>query len=359
MSDHRAEYERILSALSASDSALVEALDARAKAVLALKALKAADPSRRYDLPRMDEVLERGASQARAMPAELTAPVLREVASVAQAMLAPQRILFHGLEGGLSHEASRRLFGAAAELVPVETAQGVLDELVRGRGTHGVLVFETSTDGAVTATIQGLVDSDEVRIVGEVTTPVRYDLFSKTGNGADVEKCYGASHVIASCERYLRTHYPRAVLMDVPSTAMGAQFTEQDHGAAVVGPSFLGEQHELQAIQTRVQDERDAQIRFAVVGTREPARTGRDRTIVALAVQDEPGALYASLQPFADRNVNLTRLESRPSRGTPWKYVFFVELDGHITDRPVMTAVEQLRARTRFVRVLGSYPRPE
>ena len=132
----------------------------------------------------------------------------------------------------------------------------------------------------------------------------------------------------------------------------------EDHGAAVVGTAMLRELHGLIIARERVEDAAGRETRYAVVGSELPSRTGRDRTVIAMAVGDAPGALYDSLKPFADRDINLTRLESRPTQGAAWRYLFFVEMDGHVTDRPLLTAMDELRNVSRHVKVLGSYPRP-
>ena len=197
-----------------------------------------------------------------------------------------------------------------------------------------------------------------MRIGGELTLPSSYQLLSATGNAGDVDKVYGAPAALSACERFLRSRFPRATVLDVHSGEAAAQFAAADHGAAAIGTAILAELHELRAVQTRIEDAAGVETRYAVLGKELPSRTGRDRTVLAMAVHDDPGALYASLEPFASRNINLTRLESRPAHGAAWRYLFFVELDGHVTDRPVLTAVEELRTISRHVKVLGSYPRP-
>jgi chorismate mutase/prephenate dehydratase len=114
----------------------------------------------------------------------------------------------------------------------------------------------------------------------------------------------------------------------------------------------------LKLIDDRLEDDADVVTRFGVVGNQLPSRTGQDRTVIAMAPGNEPGALHRALQPLADRKINLTRVESRPSTGTEWRHVFFLEMDGHITDRAILTAVEELRRIVRYAKVLGSYPRP-
>jgi len=205
--------------------------------------------------------------------------------------------------------------------------------------------------------LNGLATS-EVSICAERTLAAEYHLLSQTGNAADVEKVYGPAPALAAAERYLMASFPRATLLDVPSLHVAAELALTDHGAAALGVD-LGQSVGLRTLAESVQDERDRQTRFAIVGRELPSRTGRDRTVIAMAVGDRPGALHAILAPFADRDINLTRLESRPARRSGIRYRFFVEMDGHLTDRSIVTALDRVRDLCPVVKVLGSYPRPD
>jgi chorismate mutase/prephenate dehydratase len=357
MPDSSKQFEAVKEALIAADSKLVEALDARAQAITDLIALREREPDGYFKLPRDEEVVIGVAEAAKTFPREWMETVMREVLSATARMVAPVSVAYLGPAGGFAHAAARKHFGAAAEVTASPTVDEVLEDVVRGRVSYGVVPLETSSDGALTATLTGLLQAD-VKIIGELTLPASYHLLSSTGNASDIDKVYGAPAAIAACEAFLRHNYPKATVMDVPSGDVAAQFAKDDHGAASVGTDVTASAHGLEIAKERIEDFTGVDTRFAIIGNEHPGRTSQDRTVIALSVHDEPGALYKALAPFADRGINLTRLESRPGRGTAWRYVFFVELDGHITDRAVMTAVEELRGKSRMLKVLGSYPRP-
>lgn len=357
MSDLSDELARIRAELEAADAALVEALDARARAVKAMVRLRERDPDGYYVVPRDADVITHARDHAKDFPRDAVEPVFREVLSATAKLVAPTTVVVLGPEGGFAAVAARRNFGASAKLIVADSVPQVIDEVTRGRASFGVVPFETSSEGAITATLHGLAESD-VKICGELTVAASYHLLSATGNATDVEKVYGTPQAIAACERHLRMQYPRATLIDVPSGDVAAQLAREDHGAAVVGSDLIAQREGMRVVQEHIEDMHGVQTRFAIVGNDLPPRTGTDRTVLALAVHDNPGALYHALQPFADRGVNLTRLESRPASNTAWRYLFFVELDGHVTDRPILTALEELRGKSRFVKILGSYPRP-
>lgn len=357
MADFKDEFTRIRQNIEAADTALAAALEQRGKAMKQFIDLKARDPEGYYALPRETDTLARARETVHAFPPDAVEPVFREVFSASTAMVAPIEVAFLGPEGGFAHAAARQRFGAACVLRSVDDMKDIVDEITRERASFGILPLETSTDGAVTSTLHGLLDSD-LKVTGEVTLTTSYHLLSKTGNATDIEKIFASPAGIAACDRYIGRHFPKATVLDVRSNSVAAELAKDDHGAAAIGTDILAQTQGLRYVRERIEDVSGVVTRFAVVGKQLPARTGTDRTMLGMAVHDAAGALYRALQPFADRQLNLTRLESRPVSGAAWPYVFFVELDGHVTDRSLVAAMDELRAAARFIKVLGSYPRP-
>lgn len=358
MADDQSEFAKIRAALEQADEQLVRALDARAEAVKAFVALRERAPDTYYSLPTAAEVIQRALESARSFPRDALELALREVLGACARIIAPVRVAVVGPEGGFAHVAARRHFGASAEVSTYDSIAAVFDEVERKRASYGVVPLESSTDGSVADTLDALATS-EARICAELTLPCNYDLVSSTGNAGDVEKIYGTNAAIAACEAGLRREFPRATILDVRSGLVAAQLAAEDHGAAAIVAAFREEDFPgLRRVRERVEDRAGVETRFIVIGHDRPPKTGHDRTVLALAVGDAPGSLHRALQPFADRGINLTRIESRPARGANWRYLFVLELDGHMTDRSVLTAVEDVRATSRHVKLLGSYPRP-
>lgn len=348
---------RITAAIEEADRQIVTALNARAKAIHEYNALRADAADDPLRLPKKATVIEGARALAEEFPATGIEPVFREVLSACTALIAPDVVAYFGVPGDLAHAAARDYFGHAPSFRPTESVASVLEGVLHGHSTFGVVPLETSTDGAITATLRGLVATD-VKLCAERIAPLRYQLLSQSGDAAQVVKIYGAAPALAACEKQLRARYPEAIVVDVQSGEAAAHFALADDQAAALGSALLRELHSLKLIDDRLEDDPDVITRFGVVGNRLPSRTGQDRTMLAIAPGDEPGALHRALQPLADRQINLTRIESRPSTGTPWRHVFFLEMDGHITDRAILTAVEELRRIARYAKVLGSYPRP-
>lgn len=348
---------RITEELEEADRQLMEALNARAKAIREYNALREETGDEPLRLPKKANVIASARALAKEFPASSIEPVFREVLSACTALIAPDVVAYFGTPGDLAHAAARDYFGHAPSFRPTESVSAVLEAVLHGHATFGVVPLETSTDGAVTATLKGLIATD-AKLCAERVSALRYQLLSQSGDPAQVLKIYGAAPAIAACERQLRSRYPDALLVDVQSGEAAAHFALGDDQSAAVGSSLLRELHGLKLIDDRLEDDPDVVTRFGIIGNRLPSRTGGDRTILAMAPGDDPGALHRALRPLADRAINLTRIESRPSTGTEWRHVFFLEMDGHITDRAVLTAVEELRRTARYAKVLGSYPRP-
>lgn len=348
---------RITQALEDADQQIVAALDARAKAIQDYNALRAESGDEPLRLPKKANVIEAARALAHEFPEASIEPVFREVLSACTSLITPDIVAYCGSPGDLAHAAARDYFGHAPNFRPAESVSAVLEAVLHGHATFGVVPLETSTDGAITATLKGLVAND-AKLCAERIVPLRYQLLSLSGDAAEVVKIYGAAPAMAACDRQLRSRYPDAILVDVQSGQAAAHFALADDQAAAVGSELLRELHGLKLIDDRIEDDSGTQTRFGIVGNRLPSRTGRDRTMLAIAPGDEPGALHRALEPLAERKINLTRIESRPSTGTQWRHLFFLEMDGHITDRNILTAVEELRRITRYAKVIGSYPRP-
>jgi chorismate mutase/prephenate dehydratase len=232
----------------------------------------------------------------------------------------------------------------------------MLSEIARGRATFGVLPFESSHDGAVTQTLNLLARS-EIKLCAEIPTRRAFHLLSKTGDREQIQRIYAATSALAACERYLAQKFPEASILDVRSHTLAVTRALAEPEAAALGTDLALSTSGLQMVEKSVEDAPDLDTRYVAVGNDYPPRTGRDRTAVVIALHDATGVLINCLKPFADRRINLFRLETRPARGWEFRYLILFEIDGHITDRPVLSAIEELRAAGHYVKVLGSYPR--
>ena len=355
----RDELARIRQALEAADNELVRALDARSTAIRSFIDLRERDPGGYHQLPPHAEVLQRIMGLRRSFPAVGIEPVMREVFSVCDELIAPVRVAVIAPEGGLAHQAARSHFGARASFDPLVSVAEVFSAVERGAASYGMVPLETSSDGTIQATLVALTFG-RAKILAERRLRSAYNLYSRTGNAADVERIVAPAAALAACQGSLRAHFGRAAQLEMKNGAMATEMAREDHGSAVLGPEVIaeGENGGLRPVLMHLEDDASLETRFVVIGRDASPRTGRDRTWLALALMEGPGSLHGALAPFADRGVNLPRLESRQIPGSPYQELFFLELDGHITDRNIVGALEDLKSKARHLEILGSYPRP-
>lgn len=274
----------------------------------------------------------------------------------------PQRIAYLGPAGTFTEQAAQTLVGAAdAELLPQLSVPGAIDEVRQGKADCAVVPLENSVAGSVIATLDELTHGGPLVIVEEIFIPVRFSLLTKAGMSlVDIKTVAVHSHAEAQCQRFLRANLPTARFDLAASNAAAAQSVAQgEYDAAVSGP-LNATRFDLTEIAADIGDNASAVTRFVVLAhpTTPPPRTGNDKTsIVAFIRDDHTGALLEVLTELAMRSINLTRIESRPTKEELGKYCFSIDCEGHILDARVGEALSALRRICADVRFLGSYPR--
>jgi len=341
------------------DKRLLELLGERADLVAGIAAAKhreglsTVDPERENAL--LKRVLERGAGN---FPPEAIVAVFREIMSASVSLQSEISVAFLGPAGTYSHIAARTLFGYAPTYVEAATIAGVFDAVRRKQTSYGVIPFENSTEGSVAAALAGLLDGG-VKIRREVVIPIEHCLIGHPEGLPAIERVYSHPQGLAQCREWLHVNVPNAQLVHTSSTAAAVREARGDSVGAAIGSALASEIHRIPIIAERIQDQSQNETRFVMIGTEDAKPTGTDRTSVAftLADDDQRGALRRILGIFDDADVNLTRIESRPRRGEPWRYVFLTDAEGHRLDAPVASALEALTAACDSVKMLGSYPR--
>ena len=310
-----------------------------------------------YDPEREREVLARleGKSAGR-FPPEAIRAVYREVMSACLALQAPVKVAFLGPAGTFTHAAARELFGLAARYSEAGTIDGVFDAVRRGDAAYGVVPIENSTEGSVTRAVDSLIDGGVV-IRRELVLDVSQCLMSVATSLTEVARVYSHPQALAQCRLWLAANLANAQLVQTPSTSAAAREALADATGAAIGSRLAAELYGLPVLRERVQDVAENATRFVMLAAEDAPRTGRDKTTVAFAVHDGRGALLRVLEVFDRSGINLTRIESRPSRQRLWDYVFLADLDGHRDDDNVKAALGILEQACPMLRNLGSYPR--
>lgn len=352
------DIQRLRQEIDRLDDDILRVLNERSKFVIEIgKLKKQSDSDANLHTPgRESEIVERLVAQNKGpFPNEAIRPVYREIMSASLSLEGPQKVAYFGPAATFTHLACIKQFGASAQYVPVNSIKDVFDEVERGRANFGVVPIENSTEGVVNYTLDMFIDSN-LLIYGEVLLEVSHYLLSKSGKLDEVKKIYSHPQPIAQCRHWLETNLPAVPVAEVTSTARAAEICAGDPSAAAIASELAAQLYGLSILKARIEDNPNNFTRFLVLSKKPPERTGRDKTSVMLSVKDKVGALYDLLRPFASHGLNMTKIESRPSRRKAWEYIFFVDVEGHIEQEPVKKALEEIKGRCLFMKVLGSYP---
>ena len=354
------ELAELRDAIDAIDRELLAKLNQRAERVQEVGELKRRTKSPIYVAGRERDLIERlSASNAGPFPNAGIGPVFREIISATRSLEEIVRVAFLGPEGTFSHEAALKQFGALVDLLPADSLAEVIALSERGKAHFGMVPLENTTEGAVTESYDSLVASD-VSICGELRLTVTLHLLSRSEDLASIRKVVSHPNPLGQCRGWLQRHLPGVELMEMASTATAAQLAASDPEVAAVGSAVSAEAYGLRILETGIEDSSGNTTRFVVVGREKPARTGHDLTSVVFTTRkDQSGALYRLLDPFARYGVNLSAIQSRPIKGKPWEYLFFIDVEGHISDDSVAKALEEAAAVSQSHKVLGSYPRAQ
>ena len=288
------------------------------------------------------------------LPDRSVRSIYREIMSAMRALERPVAIGYLGPADTFSHMAAMRVFGSRAEYHPLPTVADIFTEVERKRLDYGVVPVETSMGGGVSDTLDRFVTSD-TKIINELMLHISQCLMS-TDSFDKITQVYSKSQPFVQCRTWLKANLPNAELIETSSTAEAARLVADRPGAAAIAAEMAAETYGLKILARGIEDVSYNFTRFFVIGNQLAKPTGHDKTSVLLGIKDRPGALYTLLFPLAERGVNLTRIESRPSQKKAWEYVFFIELLGHAQESPVKEALEEIARECNELKILGSFP---
>jgi len=289
------------------------------------------------------------------LPEKAVTHLFTEIISACRALEDAFSVACLGPRGTFSEEAVVKHFGGQAPAVLCATIDEVFRAVEAGTVGYAMVPVENSTEGAVGRTLDLLV-STPLRICGEVLLPVHQNLLSRLPRPAHVERIYSHTQSLAQCNAWLNEHCPRAQRVPVGSNAEAARRAAEDPQSAAIAGRTAAEEYGLPVLAANIEDDPNNTTRFAVLGQQDAAASGKDKTSFVMSAKNRPGAIHELLTPLAQRKVSMTRLESRPSRTGLWEYVFFVDIEGHRTEPHVAQALEEVRSRAAFLKILGSYP---
>ncbi len=341
------------------DSRLLALISERAqlaKAIAGVKGIQGNDNGY-YRPEREAQILRKVIEQNQGpLSEEEMARLFREIMSACLALEQILNIAYLGPEGTFTQTAALKHFGHSVSTSAYASIDQVFREVESGACHYGVVPVENSIEGIVNHTLDMLINSS-LLICGEVELRIHHHLISKAKELSDIKRIYSHQQSLAQCRGWLDTHLLQTDRIAVNSNAEAARMASQEQDAAAIAGNAAAENYQLDFLVNNIEDDPDNTTRFLVIGRQMTPPSGNDKTSLLFSTPNKPGALHQMLACFADNNVSMTRIESRPSRRGMWDYVFFVDIEGHAEDELVMRSLEQLEQCASMVKLLGSYPR--
>ncbi len=354
------ELDELRKNIDQIDEDIVKLLNKRAKLAKIVGDIKKSQgleihvPEREREI--IEKVLDINKKSGEEFPSKALIYVYREIISACLSLEKELRIAYLGPKATFTHQAALERFGFSALYIPTATIKDVFTEVESDRADYGVVPVENTIEGVVNYTLDMFLESD-LRIVGEVVIPIQLHLLSTQQNLGKIKKVYSHKHALAQCRNWLEKNLPGAQLIETESTAKACEIALEVDDASAIASEVAAYTYHLNILAMNIQDSLNNYTRFLIIGKRNTKRTGKDKTSLIFALRDEPGALYKALETFYEYGINLTKIESRPSKKKAWDYVFFVDMQGHIEDENVKEAIDMLNKRTQMIKILGSYPR--
>jgi chorismate mutase/prephenate dehydratase len=347
--------------IDALDHRMVELLNERLALAAEIGKLKRNTGGPIYVAEREDAVLRKVIELNKGpIKNEALQAIYREIMSAAIALEKPLLIAYLGPEATYTHAAAMKKFGASVDYHAMATISDIFIAVEKGEADYGFIPIENSTEGSVRETLDLFVESD-LKIVSQIYLEITHALISKFPL-EKIEKVYSKDQALAQCRHWLQRHLPHAQLIDASSTSRAVQIAKTEAGAAAIASELSAQFYDMPVVGRNIQDKADNTTRFFVLGKKSsgPVGNGRDMSSFVISLGDEAashsGALLKMLMPLAERGINLSKVESRPSKKRPWEYYFFLDVTGHYDDANMKAALAELKKFCPVVKWLGSYP---
>ncbi len=341
------------------DTKLVELLDERAELVKKVGNYKKARQIPVYQPEREKEIKDRVLSRSKKIfPTSGLLQIYTEIISAARSLEEPITVGYLGPEGTYTEQAVRKQFGSSVNMKPLSSIPDVFREVENGKTDFGIVPIENSLEGTVNITLDEFVDSP-LRVIGELYLSIHHNLMANTNKISEIKRIYSHPQTFGQCRIWLEMNLPNAEKVEVSSNAKAASMVPWDKFSSAIAGSIAAEKYGLSVLAENIEDNPENYTRFWVISAKDHPFENPDKTTVLVSVKDHPGALLDLLKPFHTLNINLSKIESRPSKRRPWDYLFFMDLERGIHQKETRTALEQIKEISVFLKVLGSYPKSD
>jgi chorismate mutase/prephenate dehydratase len=355
--DYQEKLKALRQEIDSIDNQILELINKRATLAKEVGVIKKANnlpifvPSREKEIFDRLEKLNKGP-----LPTDIVKHIFREIISACRSIEENIKVVYLGPKATFTHQASLKYFGHSVEHIPVSTIKDVFEEIVKKKADFGVVPVENTIEGVVNYTLDMFLEYD-LKIIGEVILEISLHLMSINPNINEIQRIYSHKFAIAECRDWILKNMPHVQLIEVESTAKAAEMAKDDYESAAIASESAAEVYGLYILERKIDKHLYNYTRFLIIGNEIPSKTGNDKTTFIFSVKNEVGALYKALEPFYRNGINMTKIESRPSKKEAWDYIFFTDIEGHVDDEVVKNTLEELKSNVPFFKILGSYPK--
>lgn len=351
------KIEDIRKKIDEIDEKIIEFLNERAELVKEVFEIKEKEKKSFFDPSREKKIIERLVSKSKGiLKAEDIEILMESIFKIYRGMFKEIKVAYLGPEGTFTHLAAIKKFGEKAKYIPVRTIDEVFREVEKLRADYGVVPVENSIEGIVTHTLDVFLESD-LKIISEISLEIHQYLLSKEKSIKKIKKLYSHPQALAQCRKWISENLPDVEIYETESTISAVKKILKEKNSSAIAPEIASSMYNLNIIAERIEDFRENITRFLVIGNDFAEKTGNDKTSILFSIKDRVGALHDILLPFKKEKINLTKIESRPSKKKAWEYVFFVDFLGHKDEENVKRALKEVKKSTVFLKILGSYPK--
>ncbi|MDH4127477.1 MAG: prephenate dehydratase [Spirochaetota bacterium] len=339
------------------DKKIIDLLNERVKVVLEIGKIKDKNQLPYYHPEREKTIIDSLQKyNSGGFPNRIIETIFREIISASRSLEKNITVAYLGPKASYTHLACLKQFGSSVNGFPVASITDVFKEVENDKADYGIVPVENSYGGVVTHTLDMFVDSP-LKICSEYFLQVSHCLMSKLDDISKIKKIYSHTQSFAQCRLWLENNLPNAEKIEASSNSKAASLVEWDKFSAAIASEIAAEVYDLNILGKNIQDSSENITRFLIISKNTCDPTGNDKTSVICTISDEVGALLKILAPFQKRNINLTKVESRPSRKRAWDYLFFIDLKAHLSNEPLKEAIEEVKKVCINVKILGSYPK--
>lgn len=348
--------EELRSGIDGVDSELVRLLNKRVQIAMEIAEYKKKNGLEVFAPEREEQVISRVmAKNEGPLPERSLAAIYREIIGSSRSMEQVLKVCYLGPAGTFTHQAARARFGSVVNFEAAADIESVFESVSKGQADCGVVPVENTTGGVVIETLDTFMSYD-VKVCGEMTLEIHHNLLARCAM-SDIRTVYSKPDALNQCRRWLMTNLPHAALVPMSSTTAAAEMARDSENSAAIASREAAGLYGLKILAASVEDRHGNMTRFLVLSKHWASPTGNDKTSIMFAIRNDVGALYSMLLPFKKHGINLTKIESRPSKVRAWDYVFFVDFEGHAEEPEAKAALAELEEQCRYLQIMGSFPR--